>query len=282
MDSIMISGTPWEQYEIYDGVDVWPVWVKRDDLCCELPGPPYSKLRGLELFLTKQDKDNLIGVQAAGAHSRSGWGTAYLCKHLGMKCHVFYPVYKREGTVEDHELREYLANAEDLGAVLMPMKAGRASMIWYQARNIMKAKSDKAIMLPAGLKLQESVIGTAAEVVAHTPEHLRAGTWILSISSGTTGAGTIMGLKDYQTDIHFTAYMGNSKNKDKTYKYMCDMAGYEPYDLELIDEGWKYSDAEDRPVPFPASKYYEAKAWHWMVENIEHLMQPVIFWNIGS
>ncbi|GAG47658.1 unnamed protein product, partial [marine sediment metagenome] len=32
------------------------------------------------------------------------------------------------------------------------------------------------------------------------------------------------------------------------------MAGYEPDDLELIDDGWKYSDTEDRPVPFPGSK----------------------------
>jgi 1-aminocyclopropane-1-carboxylate deaminase/D-cysteine desulfhydrase-like pyridoxal-dependent ACC family enzyme len=280
--SLMVDGTPFECYEVYDGDTVWPVYVKRDDLACEPPGPQYSKMRGLEAFLHKQEKGTPIGVQDAGNHSRSGWGTAYLCSKLGFPCYAFYAVRVAEGTVDNHVVRPYQQNAKDLGAVLMPLKAGRASMLWYQARKILAGIDESGIMLPAGLKLKESAEGTARETVNHTPEELRSGTWILSISSGTTGAGCIMGLVDNQEDIDFIAYMGSSKNESKTRQYMIDIAGYEPDSLTFVDDGWKYSDADNDPVPFPASPYYEAKAWHWMIDNIHELTQPIVFWNIGN
>lgn len=283
MASLMVSSTPWEYHEVYDDAEnVWPVWVKRDDLCCKLPGPPYSKMRGLELYLNGLDEKFPIGVQDAGYHSRSGWGTAYLCDALGFDCHVFYPVYKRDGGVENHELREYQVNAHALGAMLIPQKAGRASMLWYQARKWMVENTDGGIMLPAGLKLQENAIGTSREVLNHTPDMLWGGTWICAISSGTTMAGIVLGLKEIQEDVDFIAYMGSSKNEDKTRKHMCAMAGYEPDNLMFIDEGWDYRDAETRPMPFPGSVYYEGKAWYWLIDNIHNLEQPVIFWNIGD
>lgn len=280
MTSLMISGTPWEVYKL-KGI---PVYVKREDLCCELPGPPYSKMRGLEIFLRKQDRGTPIGVQDAGTHSRSGWGTAYICKALGMECYLVYPVYVREGTLEDHALREYIQNAKDLGANLIPVKAGRATVCYHQGKKIMMERTGgKGVMLPPGLRLPESVEGTAMEVYNYTPDELLCGTWIVAISSGTVMAGVLNGLEAAHQDITFIAYMGNSKNWFKTYDYMCDIAGYTPNDLIHVDEGYAYSDAEeDWSVPFPASVYYEAKAWKWLAGYIQHLEQPIVFWNIGT
>jgi 1-aminocyclopropane-1-carboxylate deaminase/D-cysteine desulfhydrase-like pyridoxal-dependent ACC family enzyme len=200
-----------------------------------------------------------------------------------MPCYVFYPVFKAEGGVENHVVRENQLNAQRLGATLIPMPAGRASMLWYQSRKILAERTDgTGIMLPAGLKLRESAVGTSEEVVNHTPQNLRAGTWVSAISSGTTAAGVILGLREWQHNIHFLCYFGSHKNEDKTREYMIEIAGYEPDNLRYVDEGWDYSAAEERPVPFPCSKFYEAKAWHWMLENIEELETPIVFWSIGD
>jgi hypothetical protein len=34
--------------------------------------------------------------------------------------------------------------------------------------------------------------------------------------------------------------------------------------------------------PFPCNRYYDKKAFKWMVDNIDSIIQPVIFWNIGG
>ena len=41
---------------------------------------------------------------------------------------------------------------------------------------------------------------------------------------------------------------------------------------------------EDTPIkiPFPAHTNYEGKAYEYLVNNIDKLKQPVLFWNIGS
>lgn len=281
MSSLMVSGTPFETYEV-DGI---PVYVKREDLCSPDPSvcPPYSKMRGLELFLNKQDRNTPIGVQDAGFHSRSGWGTAYFCRELGMECYVGYPVFKREGTIENHTIRPYQLKAKELGANLIPVKAGRATVAYYQARNIMSELTQgRGLMLPAGLKLKESSIGTAKEVMDHTPDELKAGTWIVSISSGTVASGVLRGLRDYHDNISFVAHLGSHKNRDKTHAYMVEMAGYEPDDFLIVDEGYDYSDEVTDPCPFPASKFYENKAWQWMKQRIHWFEQPIVFWNIGD
>lgn len=293
MNSLMVSGTPWAVYVAEDDTDPrygWPVYVKREDLCCNPPGPQYSKMRGLEMYLNKLPKGTSVGVQDAGYHSRSGWGTAYLCQGLDLQCYDFYPVYKRELIDPDggfvlgnHELREFQRKAKDLGAILVPQRAGRAKMLWYQARKCMKDPIIDGIMLPAGLKLKESAEGTAIEVRDHTPEELCAGTWLISISSGTVASGVLLGLKDYD-NIQFIAHMGSSKKEAPVRAHMCALAGYDPGErLAFVDEGYGYSDPlENYPVPFPCSVHYEAKMWKWMLEHIEELEPPVIFWNIGS
>lgn len=285
MKSVMIPGTPWEEYDIESADGTVTIHVKREDLCCLPPGPQYSKLRGEELFLATLPKGTIVGVQDAGHHSRSGWGTAFLCKRFGLECHVFYPVYKAEGSPEPggHPIREFQAKAQEMGATLHGVRAGRASVIWHQSRRIIEELSGgEGVMLPAGLKLRENAQGTSIEARMHTPSELRCGTWVGAISTGTTFAGVIMGLEDWQADIDFICYFGSSKNEEKTREYMIDVAGYEPDHLEFIDEGWNYSDAEERPVPFPCSKWYEAKAWHWIAENVDDLYDPICFWNIGD
>lgn len=52
-------------------------------------------------------------------------------------------------------------------------------------------------------------------------------------------------------------------------------------DLSIIDPGYEYTDSVDFPCPFPTNKFYDLKAWKWLVENLQNLEEPVLFWNIG-
>src|SRR5512137_1438946 len=93
----VISGTPFDTH-LVAGCEVH---VKREDLCSPYPGPQFAKVRGLDVYLKKQmeclDPMNrpVIGVLDS-FHSKAGWGTAWLCKQLGLRCEVFYPHYEHE------------------------------------------------------------------------------------------------------------------------------------------------------------------------------------------
>jgi hypothetical protein len=54
--------------------------------------------------------------------------------------------------------------------------------------------------------------------------------------------------------------------------------------LELVDEGWEYAEACERPVPFPCHPWYDAKAWEWLRANIKIIpfRWSIGFWNIGA
>lgn len=270
------ENTPWEKY-LLEGI---PVYIKRDDLLNLEPNcPQYSKLRGLETYLKQLGKDT-IGALDGGFHSRTGWAAAYIAMKLGIKAYVYYPVLVKEGTLENHDLREYQVEARGVGAYLVPLKAGRAMVMWYQARKHLANISDGE-MLPTGLKLKKCAEGTEWEVVNYTPKELFCGTWLVAMSSGTTAAGVMRGIRPYNNQIRLVCYLGEHKNVDKMRKFMCKIAEYEPKELIYIDEGWEYKDfAAEEGIPFPASKWYEAKLWWWLKNHISELPKPIILWNI--
>jgi len=292
-NSLLIDNTPWEQYDIDD---TWPVWVKREDLCCPDPsGPHFSKIRGVVSYLTKFNHDTTMGVLDT-YHSKAGRGVAYLCHHLGLKCIVFYPVYKDEylepgtpsdGWFPDHKIRMHQQVAANLGAQIVPLQAGRSCVLYHQAKKVLaQMTDDRGVMMPNGLCLQETVVATAMEARTYTPDDIYAkGTWVVSISSGTICAGVVRGLYNaWEQSAVILAHMGYSRSKDAARKYITQMAGVIPGDnLRFIDENYAYKDGVDNAdIPFPCNEYYDAKAWLWLIDNIEHLEQPVVFWNIGA
>jgi 1-aminocyclopropane-1-carboxylate deaminase/D-cysteine desulfhydrase-like pyridoxal-dependent ACC family enzyme len=269
---IIIDNTPWEVYDV-QGIDVY---VKREDLCCPEPGPSFSKIRGVERLLRKLPSSTLVGVMDT-RHSKAGWGVSWVCKELGLKCIDFYPVLKADNGLRDNQLQ-----AQAFGAELHPMKAGMSAVLYNRAKSIMVKKS-MGYMLPNGLKLHESVDATAEELINYTPSYLHHGTWVVSISSGTIAAGAIKGLERLNFDGLIVCHMGYSRSHDTTRKYLQTMSGSDCGRVHLVDEDYQYKDALDNSwIPFPCNEYYDAKAFTWLVRNINKLRQPVVFWNIGA
>lgn len=284
MSELVIHGTPWETYKL-KGIDVH---VKREDLCCPAPGPSFSKIRGADAKIKalKEEGVDKVGVLDT-IHSKAGWGVAYLCKHYGLECIDFYPVYKAEFDEESctYALRYNQLQSMELGATMVELKAGRSAILMHQAKKIFSFMTDgEGFMMPNALRLPETILATTTELLDHTSvEFFREGTWIISISSGTIAAGVIRGLAAADANVQVILHMGYSRSTGAATKAMHELnGGYWLDDVYMVDEGFDYRDSVEPTAPFPCNKHYDAKAWRWLENNISDCEPPIIFWNIGA
>jgi hypothetical protein len=270
-----IFQTPFRPYEVCGRV----IQVKREDMC--VGGPRFSKMRGVAEHIIRRPEDR-FGVLDT-FHSKAGWGTAFLCSHLGRKAVVFYPIYK-----DDCGLRIQQREARKCGAELVGLTAGRSAVLYHSAKKILAEKYPGAYMLPNALKLQESVDETANELCLTTPqEFLHGANWIVSISSGTIAAGVIKGLELLGAKVTVWLHMGYSRPAGSVRKYIYEKAGPNGIPIRIVDEHYEYKDRAKCDVPFPCNPYYDLKAWRWLRHQIEtgrrdFEQAQIIFWNIGA
>lgn len=260
--------TPLEDYR-----KQYRLWVKREDLSCPPPGPPFSKTRGVYAHL-KNRPEKVIGVLDT-FHSQAGQGVARACQILKKKCINFFPKYKA-----DTELREPQILSRKLGARLRPLQAGRSCILFHAARKETEALG--GYMMPNALKLDESVTETAKEV----PEGKKFDRVIISASSGTIAAGVILGFsQNYERKYwpEFLVHLGYSRSHDQVYKYLRQKTGIEDLEVTLIDESYNYKDkAKDGETPpWSCNEYYDLKAFRWWMHQPHRQSQSTLFWNIG-
>jgi threonine dehydratase len=270
---MLVNGTPIEKHE--------GVWVKREDLSCGEPGPPFSKMRGvIEHIAARPEK--VFGVLDT-YHSKAGWAVAYACKKLRRKCINFYPVYKADGL--DAPLRAPQVRSQKLGAQLCPVPAGRSFILYNQARAQLKEMSPGAYLMPNALKLAESIEATAHEVEASAKQirRVRIAHVIVSISSGTIAAGVLIGLDRIKTYPTIWLHEGYSREERLVLQYLAESGvPVDRFKIEIVDEGYAYKDTapEEVTAPFPCNKWYDLKAWAWLKER--DLGGPTLFWNVGN
>ena len=253
--NVCLEDTPWDMYNIQGRT----AWVKREDLCCP-GGPPFSKMRGLQAHLQKQDA-NIIGALDT-IHSKAGWAVAYVCNLLEKQCINFYP---------GNEPKLSQIKAQKHGALIWPLRPGRSAILWHRAHKMLKQIHPFAYMMPNGLQLEESVEETK-KIVSVSPRHVLGGTWLVSASTGTIAKGISEGLEGRAELI---VHMGYSRSIEMMRK---KVGLY----TTVVDEGYAYRDSVDYPCPFPCNPWYDLKAWKWLNENINLLHDPIVFWNIGE
>jgi hypothetical protein len=84
----MLRGrTPVEDHRAAYGL-----WVKREDLSCPPPGPPFSKARGVYARVASRPEGVIAVLDTR--HSQAGWAVARACQVLGKECVNFYPEFK--------------------------------------------------------------------------------------------------------------------------------------------------------------------------------------------
>lgn len=250
------EGTP-----IQDHREKWGLWVKREDLACPPPGPPFSKARGVYARVASR-KESLIGVLDT-RHSQAGHAVARACQVLGKRCVNYYPELKYEPGPREPQLR-----ARSLGAELVGLPAGRSAILYHTAKKQTEARG--GYMMSNALKLEESVAETAKEVPRGFEfEEGDVPAWVLiPVSSGTIAAGVIKGFGD-TTD--FILHLGYSRSHDQVRRYVEEQSGIHGIGcrLVIIDEGYAYADvSRSGPEPeWPCNEYYDLKAFRWWVVN---------------
>lgn len=272
-DLMLRSGTPVEHYPDLG------LWVKREDMACRLPGPQFSKTRGVFNHIEKQAK---LGFKVFAAldtfHSQAGHAVARACQILGLRCINFFPIYKHAPGHRPPQDR-----AAELGAELVGIPAGMSAVLFNQAKKLLRERyGDRAYMMPNALKLEESVEETAREVCSAC---LDADAVIVPVSSGTIAAGVIRGFLAAERKPPVFLHMGYSRSHDGLLDYVKHRVGRSDLPpIELVDEGYEYKDRAtpgDTP-PFPCSPYYDLKAYRWWAsQGHKQLGGKVLLWNIG-
>ena len=277
------NNTPVETYQI----DKQDVFVKREDLCC-IDGPPFSKVRGAVEHLKKLKQQGITTVgYCETSISQAGWCVAWLCKELGMTAVIFDPQYKEScETLIYHRTQWAKYNT-----LIRPIKAGMAKVNWYICKKLLKEEfGPDAVLLPLGIPFEETIQATQAEVLLTLHRlHSVVNTYIITVGSGTICSGLWRGVTEYifpSTIYGVMSRTGNIKYKTKVIEHKSRLitAGLykSPVKLQLVDPGWQYTDQSKISCPFPCNKFYDAKSWQWLTENINLLKKPILFWNIGS
>lgn len=271
---MLVDNTP-----VQDFTDTYGLLVKREDLCCPPPGPPFSKTRGV--FAHVRDRpEQVIGVLDT-YHSQAGHAVAQACDLLGKTCVNYYPNFKHEPGP-----REPQHHAMALGAQLQPLQAGRSAILYHQAKKDLSRIHD-SYMMPNALKLPEMVSETAAEVRRTLEAHPELDTdelnVLIAISSGTIAAGVIRGFHEMGASPNFILHMGYERSVDAVHKYVKERSGVPTARVSYVNQGYGYKDkAKAGPDPeWPCNAYYDLKAFRWWVEEGREEHGQALMWNIG-
>jgi 1-aminocyclopropane-1-carboxylate deaminase/D-cysteine desulfhydrase-like pyridoxal-dependent ACC family enzyme len=269
------ENTPVEQYGT--------IWVKREDLACNPPGPPFSKIRGLEakLFALLKEGIKIVGYCDTSV-SMAAWGVSYFCQQFGMMAIIFYPKYKEGNNREN--LEDHIKKWQEFGATIVPIdKPQRQKINWYRARNILLKNWPNSFMLEQGFPYNESVTETAKQVKL-IPEKLLDGTIVISVGSGVICSGVVKGLLELDKDTLLYGITVSPKDLDGMEKKIRTRSNdvFGIVNLELINGGYEYTQMENMEVPFNCNKFYDRKAWNWLIKHEKELKEPILFWNIGG
>ncbi len=286
------KNTPIETYDVRGRT----VYVKREDLCTEPPGPPFSKCRGLYAKLKKMQRDE--GVKVVGyvetPISMAGWGVAWIAQKLGLKAVIFDPQYLHTPppSIEVHRRKWAQFNPD-----IIPIKAGMTCVNQHIAKRMLRKEYGKdAVMLPIGIPFRETVLETEKELhrlidspAWELPRKWRPDYIIVCVGSGTICAGLLRGLvwERYNRLIGVMAYDKNMRKKRKSIFAKAEVKDSDTLfsdkvEFTLINEKWEYTESSYATCPFPCHGFYDLKAWDWLVRHIDTLKGTVLFWNIGS
>lgn len=271
------NNTPIEQHV----VNGKPLWVKREDLCCEAPGPSFSKMRGVVAHIQRRDNP-VIGVLDT-FHSQAGWGVAYAGQLLGRQVVNYWPRYKADPP--DGLPRQQQKNAAALGAEMVAIPAGRSAILYHRARKHLRDYYGRsAYMVPNALKILESTEENAKEAERTAPQLIELGieAVLLSVSSGTVASGVIRGLRLGGWCGVFILHMGYSRSPEALLNYIGGRAGEDIlFSYEVVNENYRYTESVDctHLVGFPCHPYYDAKALLWWANSDRK--KPTLLWNVG-
>ena len=261
------------------------VLIKREDQACEdLSAPPFSKIRGLMEVLKRLKAE---GVETIGytetSISMAGWGVAWGCKQLGLRAVIFDPQYKNTPPL----LRAHRKQWMELGAMTIPLPAGRAKVNYYSSKRILRENWKCSVLLPLGLPFPETVEAASREMLWTLGQGIQPATIVVCVGSGTVCAGLLKALLVHDNNPTLIGVLSRTGSVSGMKDRICAKAGVivggllGTHQLRIEDPGWEYTERAEVRCPFPCHPWYDLKAWEWTMTNLPTLLEPVLFWNIG-
>jgi 1-aminocyclopropane-1-carboxylate deaminase/D-cysteine desulfhydrase-like pyridoxal-dependent ACC family enzyme len=253
----VVQSTPVETYQV-GGV---PVYVKREDMACLPPGPPFAKVRGLQEVLLKLRGEGIRRVAYVDTPtSMAGWGVAYFAYLGGIEAVIFEPQFT-EGVLKDMT-PHLVERCREFGAEVRFYHASLYKVVW----NSLRKENPDLHFLPLGLRFPETVGLVAKEFATVDPKFYEGGSIVLCVSSGTMAAGVLAGLLQRENShLSETKIFGVTTDKvsfEKKTRSIWERAqnvlGFSPQHqdtFKLIIPGYRYRDREEFPAPFPCNPW---------------------------
>jgi len=266
--------TPIEQYNV-NGITVN---VKREDLVNPFPSANNAKSRGVSKhmeMLQKTTNFKAIGILDSGL-SRAGWIVSSL---NNMQFNNYFKVYVFMPEKAQNSFYRKMIVAH--GGNLVLQKGAKQSIRYNRAKKHMASLN--GYLLPDKLHLPET-ISEVAEQVCSVEKSLLTGSVIISCGGGTITTGLIDGL--VRMNVHPKIYAVMSTSEVSTASRFSYIRKHVKslffVKLNMIPSPYKYSETPDCKPPFPCDLIYDRKAWQWLINNIDKIQQPILFWNIGG
>lgn len=272
--------TPIEEYN--------GIWYKRDDYFrpftdIDLNG---GKVRQcISLVQNNFDHiinecDNRLGT-ASSVHSPQGIIVARTAKEFGMKS--ILAIGNQMSLEKVLSKHSNLNIAYKLGCdVRIVSKLGYNTVLYHRLQNMPEKMFYVLFGLNAGI-YSESIIDTIAYQTQNLPidlDHL-----IITVGSGISAAGILIGLKEYNIQIKKITLVQISGydrkkliNKLVGHRYFFDRPEYH----FVVDKTYPYTKWLEVDCGFEMDGRYEAKAYDWMIKNIDYKNEKTLFWIIGN
>jgi hypothetical protein len=285
ISKLMLEKAPEEEYTIKGK----RVIVRRDDLAYLPPLPPNSKMQAMYEILKRA---KLQGYNKALMFAKKQQGTSYViglpifCQALEMEAIIAYP--GKAGKLPDWLEQQINQNVQ-----VVLLHPNMVSINVNQAKKI--AEEQKAYYVPLGF---DDIAGVRAHEKKFSLPDYRIGTLITATMTGIVLAGLLRQIesRNYKVDMLYGISCG--RPTDSVYKtmnkYIADLYEYgnqldyleitNPYErnIDAISDIKRWSVFhKEEGLCFPVHPDYEAKAWLWMLENIDRLKEPIYFINVG-
>lgn len=256
--------------ELHEGI-----FVKREDKCCE--EVPLSKARGAWDLIRSVSAPVIVCLDTY--RSLNGLLTAACCASARKRAVIYYPTYKgHEGYIAPW----HRVAADRYRAELRPLQATRQGVMKGRMLQELRLRAsmdpEPAFVMPDAFKLKQTMMGVSAEY-QRTVIHMgfRPDTVIVPVGTGTH----LIGIMRSITTERVIAVLGYTRSHEQLQRYVgSNMEPERVFHFDIVDRGYGYRDREDLPCPFPASPYYETKAWRWLQENPRR--GRTLFWNVGA
>jgi 1-aminocyclopropane-1-carboxylate deaminase/D-cysteine desulfhydrase-like pyridoxal-dependent ACC family enzyme len=258
--------------------------VVRDDLPFIFPKPNFSKVRGLVPYFERLQEEGVKTVISQDTIiARVGWAVGYFAEQFDMKHYGFYP------TGHDDFYRKMM---KSFGSTGVELRGNHQRIVQDQAKDWLRKKGvDNYTYLPIGLRMEESKSEHVKLVEAISDKLDSNGTLVMIVSSGTILSGLLAGIMNDNISIDVKGVLIHHF-KQRHSKILTDarkvssniplLASNRKWTFDIVSAGYDYNDKALLRPSFPCDQFIDAKAFSWMIDNLDKLEPPVYFWNVGG